>query len=90
MITTEPMRFAGILQREFLPQKRRLPVSYTPGTEHFHHVTPFVAMGSFTSGAQESHQRESAKKYSMFSIGSFDRTGQVSSVEAVNMVAFRQ
>ena len=71
MVTTEPMRFTGILQREFLPQKRRLPVSYTPGTEHFHNFTPFVAMRPSTLGAQESHQRASAKKYSMFSAGSF-------------------
>jgi len=36
MIAAEPMRFTRILQREFLPQKRRLPVSYAPGTQNFH------------------------------------------------------
>lgn len=76
MVPTEPMRFTGILQREFLPQKRRLPVSYTPGTKHFHHVTPFVAMRPSTLGAQESHQRGSANKCSMFSVGSFAETDQ--------------
>jgi len=71
MIATEPMRFTGILQREFLSQKRRLPVSYTPGTEHFHDFTPFVGMRPSTLRAQESHQQASAKKCSMFSAGSF-------------------
>ena len=42
MISAETMRFAEILQRQFLAQKRRSSVSYTPGTEHFHQVTPFV------------------------------------------------
>ena len=44
MSAAEPMRFAGILQRQFLAQKRGSAVSYTPGTEHFHQVTPFITV----------------------------------------------
>ena len=44
MIAAETMRFAGILQRQFLAQKCRSPVLHTPGTEHFHQVTPFITV----------------------------------------------
>jgi hypothetical protein len=90
MITTKSMRFTGILQREFLPQKRRLPVSYTPGTEHFHNFTPFVAMRPSTlGGARVAPAGIGQEVFNVFS--KIVRVNQSDlSVEAVNGVAFRQ
>ena len=66
MIATEPMRFAGILQREFLSQKGWSTVSHTPGTKHFHQVTPFVTVPPSDVGKRKSRTSDSHMTSSQF------------------------
>ena len=60
MVRAQSMRLTEIVERQLFTEKRRLPVSHTPGAEHSHWLTPFVAVRLTALQAQNPHQETAA------------------------------